>query len=141
MYLDVFDRNPYGTNCWLLAAEGSDEVVVIDPGFEPEAVHAMLTAAGKRPAAVLLTHAHLDHAAAAGSFAQTLPVYIHPDDVPAFSDSVAWGGMSAVGLDPAHVCALRGWGPVAAGGLFDRGAAHARTHAWVLQLPRGRTTL
>ena len=100
MYLDVFDRNPYGTNCWLLAAEGSNEVVVIDPGFEPEAVHAMLTAVGKRPAAVLLTHAHLDHAAAAGSFAHTLPVYVHPDDVPAFSDYLAWGGMSAVELDP-----------------------------------------
>ncbi len=69
MYLDVFDRNPYGTNCWLLAAEGSDEAVVVDPGFEPAAVHQVLDAAGKRPAAVLLTHAHLDHAGSAGSFA------------------------------------------------------------------------
>jgi len=24
MYLDVFDRNPYGTDCWLLAADGTD---------------------------------------------------------------------------------------------------------------------
>jgi hydroxyacylglutathione hydrolase len=100
MYLDVFDRNPYGTNCWLLAAESSDEVVVIDPGFEPAAVHALLAAAGKRPAAVLLTHAHLDHAGAAGSFAQDLPVYVHPEDLPAFSDYQAWGGMSAIELDP-----------------------------------------
>jgi hydroxyacylglutathione hydrolase len=100
MYLDVFDRNPYGTNCWLLAAESSDEVVVIDPGFEPEAVHALLTAAGKRPAAVLLTHAHLDHAGAAGSFAQDVPVYIHSEDLPAFSDYQVWGGMSAIELDP-----------------------------------------
>jgi len=99
MYLDVFDRNPYGTNCWLLAAEGSDEVVVIDPGFEPEAVHALLTAAGKRPTAVLLTHAHLDHAGTAGSFAHDVPVYVHPEDLPAFTDYQAWGGMSAVELD------------------------------------------
>ena len=99
MYLDVFDRNPYGTNCWLLSAEGRDEAVVIDPGFEPEAVHAMLAAAGKRPAAVLLTHAHLDHAGAAGTFARGLPVYVHPDDVPAFTDYPAWGGGSAVQLD------------------------------------------
>jgi glyoxylase-like metal-dependent hydrolase (beta-lactamase superfamily II) len=100
MYLDVFDRNPYGTNCWLLAAEGSDEVVVVDPGFEPAAVRAVLDAAGKRPAAVLLTHAHLDHAGSAGSFAADVPVYVHPDDVPAFSDYSAWGGMSPAVLDP-----------------------------------------
>ena len=100
MYLDVFDRNPYGTNCWLLAAEGSDEVVVVDPGFEPAAVHGLLEAAGKRPAAVLLTHAHLDHAQAAGTFAGDLRVYVHPDDAPAFADYTAWGGMSPTELDP-----------------------------------------
>ncbi|HJX07620.1 MAG TPA: MBL fold metallo-hydrolase, partial [Actinomycetota bacterium] len=86
MYLDVFDRNPYGTNCWVLSAVDSDEAVVIDPGFEPEAVRAVLDAADKRPTAVLLTHAHFDHAGAAGSFAGQVPVYVHPDDVPAFTD-------------------------------------------------------
>jgi glyoxylase-like metal-dependent hydrolase (beta-lactamase superfamily II) len=91
MYLDVFDRNPYGTNCWLVAAESSDAAVVVDPGFEPTAVHGLLERAGKRPAAVLLTHAHLDHAHSAGVFAgDEVPVYIHPDDAIAFSDPVAW---------------------------------------------------
>ena len=100
MYLDVFDKNPYGTNCWLLAAEGSDEALVVDPGFEPQAVHALLDAAAKTPVAVLLTHAHLDHAQAAGTFAGDLPVYVHPEDVLAFQDYTAWGGMSPVALDP-----------------------------------------
>jgi glyoxylase-like metal-dependent hydrolase (beta-lactamase superfamily II) len=100
MYLDVFDRNPYGTNCWLLAAEGSDEVIVVDPGFEPSAVRSLLDAAGKQPAAILLTHAHLDHAQTAGTFAGDLPVYVHPEDAPAFTDYTAWGGMSPVELDP-----------------------------------------
>jgi hydroxyacylglutathione hydrolase len=100
MYLDVFDRNPYGTNCWLRAAEGSAEVVAVDPGFDPSAVHAVLDAAGKGLAAVLLTHAHLDHAQTAGSFAGELPVYVHPDDVAAFADYTAWGGMSPAELDP-----------------------------------------
>jgi glyoxylase-like metal-dependent hydrolase (beta-lactamase superfamily II) len=60
----------------------------------------VLEAADKRAAAVLLTHAHLDHAQAAGSFAGDLPVYVHPDDVPAFDDYAAWGGSSPVVLDP-----------------------------------------
>lgn len=100
MYLDVFDRNPYGTNCWLLSTEGSDEAVVVDPGFEPDAVRAVLDAAGKQAAAVLLTHAHFDHAGEAGSFAAEIPVYVHPDDVPAFRDYAAWGGGGAAALDP-----------------------------------------
>jgi hydroxyacylglutathione hydrolase len=99
MYLDLFDRNPYGTNCWLLAADGADEAVVVDPGFEPEGVRSLLDTAGKRLTAVLLTHAHLDHAQAAGTFAGDAPVYVHVDDAPAFDDYAGWGGMSEVELD------------------------------------------
>src|SRR5215212_2428483 len=99
MYLDVFDRNAYGTNCWLLAADDADEAVAVDPGFEPDSVQSMLEAAGKRLAAVLLTHAHLDHAQSAGTFAGDVPVYVHVDDRPAFEDYQGWGGMSPVELD------------------------------------------
>jgi glyoxylase-like metal-dependent hydrolase (beta-lactamase superfamily II) len=91
MYLDVFDRNPYGTNCWLLAAESSAEAVVVDPGFEPDTVRALLDAAGKSPAAVLLTHAHVDHAGSAGAFAgDDVPVFCHPADALAFTDTASW---------------------------------------------------
>jgi glyoxylase-like metal-dependent hydrolase (beta-lactamase superfamily II) len=92
MWLDVFDRNDYGTNCWLLAAEGSEEAVVVDPGFEPSSVRSLLEAAGKRPVAVLLTHAHVDHAMEAGRFSgDELPVFVHAADAVAFSDPAAWG--------------------------------------------------
>jgi hydroxyacylglutathione hydrolase len=91
MYLDVFDRNPYGTNCWILAADGSNEAVVVDPGFEPETLHGILRRVGKAPAAVLLTHAHGDHAEAAGAFAGTdVPVFIHPADAVAYTDPEGW---------------------------------------------------
>ncbi|HSL10439.1 MAG TPA: MBL fold metallo-hydrolase [Actinomycetota bacterium] len=101
MWLDVFDRNPYGTNCWLIAAEDADEAVVVDPGFEPAAVRALLSAAGKRPSAVLLTHAHADHAMEAGAFAgEDLPVYIHPADAVAFDDPDAWSRGNGTPLTP-----------------------------------------
>ncbi len=91
MYLDVYDENPYATNCWLLAAEESDDAVVVDAGFEPARVRAMLDAAGKQPVAVLLTHAHLDHAQAAGELAgEDVPVFIHPADAVAYEDLEAW---------------------------------------------------
>ena len=91
MYQDVFDRNPFGTNCWLLGAEGSRDALLVDPGFEPDELRAVLDRAGRRPVAILLTHAHLDHAYAAGVLAgDDLPVFVHEDDAVAFADIDAW---------------------------------------------------
>lgn len=91
MYIDVFDRNPFGTNCWLLAADESEDAVVVDPGFEPDDVRLLLERAGKRPEAVLLTHAHMDHAYAAGDLAgDDVPVFVHQDDAVAFEDLDEW---------------------------------------------------
>jgi glyoxylase-like metal-dependent hydrolase (beta-lactamase superfamily II) len=90
MWLDVFNANPYGTNCWLLSGEDTDDAVVVDPGFEPSAVHALLDAAGKTPVAVLATHAHADHVGTAGDFAGDLPVHVHEADAVAFTDEPAW---------------------------------------------------
>ena len=53
MYLEVFADNPFATNCWLMARDDRDDAVVVDPGFWPERVHALLNRAGRRPAAVL----------------------------------------------------------------------------------------
>lgn len=92
MYLDAFTDNPFATNCWLAAAEDSEEAVVVDPGFSPESVSAMLEAAGKRPVAVLATHGHFDHIGSAGEFCgDDLPLYIHEADRPALTDPPAWG--------------------------------------------------
>jgi glyoxylase-like metal-dependent hydrolase (beta-lactamase superfamily II) len=101
MYLDVFDANPYGTNCWLLAGESHDEAVVVDPGFEPERVWAMLGSAGRTPVAVLATHAHVDHIGRAGTFCgDELPLFIHEADRVALDDPLAWNpGWDNV-LDP-----------------------------------------
>jgi hydroxyacylglutathione hydrolase len=92
MWLEVFSDNPYGTNCWLLSVEGSDDALVVDPGFSPERVHAMLAAAGKKPVAVLATHGHYDHVGSADIFcAEALPFFIHEADVLALTDPERWG--------------------------------------------------
>jgi glyoxylase-like metal-dependent hydrolase (beta-lactamase superfamily II) len=100
MWLDVFNANPYGTNCWLLASDASDDAVVVDPGFTPEAVHGLLEAASKTPVAVLATHAHVDHMGAAGDFAGELPVFVHEADAVAFTDEPAWHAGFANPLTP-----------------------------------------
>src|SRR5918996_4501693 len=57
MFLDVFADNPFATNCWAVAAHGSDEAVLIDPRFQPAPVGRMLERAGKRPVAGRTPHA------------------------------------------------------------------------------------
>jgi glyoxylase-like metal-dependent hydrolase (beta-lactamase superfamily II) len=92
MYVDVFSDNSFESNCWLIGAEGTDEAVVVDPGFSPTRVHAMLGSEGKRPVAVLATHGHFDHIGSAAAFCgDELPFYIHEGDVMALTDTIAWG--------------------------------------------------
>jgi hydroxyacylglutathione hydrolase len=91
MYQDVFSDNSYETNCWLIGAEGTDEAVVVDPGFSPGLVHRMLEAAGKRPVAVLATHGHYDHIGSAAEFCgDGLPFHIHEADAMALTDPGRW---------------------------------------------------
>ena len=112
MWLEVFNANAYGTNCWLLAADGSDRAIAVDPGFEPPALEAILGAAGKQLEAVILTHAHLDHAAVAGDLAGDLPVFVPAADAVAFTDEAAWTAVPG-------------------------GPPHARPHPGSLRLPHG----
>ena len=61
------------------------------PVSSPTRLRAVLERAGRRPTAILLTHAHLDHAYAAGVLAgDDLPVFVHEADAVAFDDIDAW---------------------------------------------------
>jgi glyoxylase-like metal-dependent hydrolase (beta-lactamase superfamily II) len=115
MYLEVFADNPYATNCWLLAADGAEDALVVDPGFSPERVAALLAAAGRRPVAVLATHGHSDHVGAAAAVCgPDLPCYIHKDDELALTDPAAWGaGFPSPIARPEHVR------PVSDGDVID----------------------
>jgi glyoxylase-like metal-dependent hydrolase (beta-lactamase superfamily II) len=92
MYLDSFSDNSFETNCWLIGADGADGAVVVDPGFSPARIRALLDAGGKRPEAVLATHGHFDHIGAADELCgDELQFYIHEADAMALTDPEAWG--------------------------------------------------
>lgn len=99
MFLDVFADNPFATNCWAISADASDEAVVVDPGFEPERVRAMVEASGRRLAAVLATHGHADHIAAVPAVCRGVPLYIHEADELALTDQRAWGAGMPIDAD------------------------------------------
>jgi glyoxylase-like metal-dependent hydrolase (beta-lactamase superfamily II) len=106
MYLEAFSDNPFETNCWLVSADGTDDAVVIDPGFQPERVHRLLEIAGKRPVAALATHGHFDHIGSAAAFCgDELPFYIHEADQQALTDAKSWG--SGIPTPPIPVADVR----------------------------------
>lgn len=54
---------PFMENTYVMHLEGRNDCLVIDPGFEPEAITDYLTANRLIPAAILNTHGHADHIA------------------------------------------------------------------------------
>ncbi len=70
-------------NCYLVWADGAESALVIDPGAEPAKIEAALARLGLKPAAVLLTHGHVDHIGAVGALASKhgIPVWVHPDEM------------------------------------------------------------
>ena len=66
----------FAQNCSLLWEEESKDAVVIDPGGDLDDLIAQVEALGLTLREVWLTHAHIDHAGAAGELAQRLSLPI-----------------------------------------------------------------
>jgi hydroxyacylglutathione hydrolase len=78
-----FPAGAFAANCYIVAPEAGAECVIIDPGQDAEpGIDEILARHRLRPAAVLLTHGHLDHvwSVAPVCGARNIPAYIHPDD-------------------------------------------------------------
>jgi len=90
-------------NCYLVIDEAAGECAVIDPGEDSGVIRRAITAAGVRPTAIWLTHAHLDHVLGVPEVAGVsgAPVYLHPADRPLYDavpQQAAWFGLRAPSL-------------------------------------------
>lgn len=62
MFVLGFPAQAFGTNCYLVAPAAGEECLVIDPGIGVvDQLSALLAEHRLKPAAVLVTHGHLDH--------------------------------------------------------------------------------
>jgi glyoxylase-like metal-dependent hydrolase (beta-lactamase superfamily II) len=90
--IEGFAAPAFATNCWVLAADGSDECLVVDPGIDQPDIRGMLdgllSRLGLRPVAVLATHGHLDHTFSIRPVCEErgIPAYIHAADAAALAD-------------------------------------------------------
>jgi hydroxyacylglutathione hydrolase len=78
-----FPAGSFGTNCYVIAPAAGERCVVVDPGQDAvDGVAGILREHRLRPAAVILTHGHLDHmwSVVPVCGAHDVPAYIHPAD-------------------------------------------------------------
>ncbi|MFW6599623.1 MBL fold metallo-hydrolase [Propionibacteriaceae bacterium Y2011] len=83
MFLASFPSGAFDANCYLVAAEGTTECVVIDAGQDAfDTIVELCREHGLTPAAVVATHGHLDHVADAAAVGEhwQVPCWIHPGD-------------------------------------------------------------
>jgi len=99
-----FPAAAFGTNCFVLATAPGEECLIVDPGIGVEDRVADVCREHRlRPAAVLLTHGHLDHVYAVtpvcgGTTGTALPAYIHPDDRYRLHDPISMLGEGIVAM-------------------------------------------
>lgn len=91
MLLTGFPAGMLACNCYVLAPCQGSDAIVVDPGqraFAP--LRRILDENRLTPAAVLLTHGHIDHIWSAQKVADTFgcPVYIHPADRSMLTDPI-----------------------------------------------------
>ncbi|MES9868744.1 MAG: MBL fold metallo-hydrolase [Sedimenticola sp.] len=83
MKFTVIPVTAFEQNCTLLWCDETKKAAVVDPGGDLERIHNAVAELGLELEKILITHAHIDHAGAAGELARTYGLPIegpHVDD-------------------------------------------------------------
>ncbi len=92
MNIKAIPQGSYQTNSYVINEDGRNDCVIIDTGLENNSLSSYLSQERLRPAALLLTHGHLDHIKGVETlrkeFAE-MKVYIHKDDADMLADPEA----------------------------------------------------
>ena len=141
MLIAGFPAGSFGTNCYVIAPAAGERCVVVDPGQDAaDGVAEILREHRLRPAAVVLTHGHLDHmwSVLPVCGAHDVPAYIHPADRFMLADPLkgvspqfaALVGPDVMFAEPDEVRALTDGAPLGLGGVlgFDLVVDHAPGH-------------
>ena len=83
MLITGFPAGSWGTNCYVVASGPSEPCVIVDPGQDSiDRVHEIIDENRLVPAAVLLTHGHMDHIWSVAPLSREfeIPALIHADD-------------------------------------------------------------
>lgn len=140
MLVAGFPAEAFGTNCFVAAAGPGERCIIVDPGFGVvDLLDPVLDEYRLRPAAVLITHGHLDHTFSVTPVcgARDVPAYIHPADRELLADpakalSADLGALLRGPMpwtEPDEVLELPDGGPIEVAGLtitVDHAPGHTR---------------
>jgi hydroxyacylglutathione hydrolase len=123
-----FPAEAFGTNCYVVAPGPGERCLVVDPGIGViDELDAVLDEHRLQPAAVLLTHGHLDHTFSVTPVcdARDIPAYLHPADRYMLKDPAKALSMDLRALfggritwtEPSDVVALEDGGVISLAGL------------------------
>lgn len=95
-----FPATVFGTNCYVIAPGQGQECVIVDPGIGVlETLRDALAELKLRPAAVLLTHGHVDHIYSVTPVCGgTIGAFIHTDDRYRLADPLSSLGPQLIGM-------------------------------------------
>ncbi|OJF13542.1 MBL fold metallo-hydrolase [Couchioplanes caeruleus] len=99
MLVTGFPAEAFGTNCYVVAPGPGEQCLVVDPGIGVlDRLDEVLAQHRLHPAAVLLTHGHLDHTFSVAPVcgARGITAYVHPADRELLADP---GKGLGIGLD------------------------------------------
>jgi len=85
----ALELGPFQARCVIVSDEESGAALVVDPGFEARRVIAEVERQRLAPEAIVLTHAHLDHAFGVAELKGAFPsaaLLLHGDDVPLYNN-------------------------------------------------------
>ena len=148
----AFPAAAFATNCYVLAPAAGEECIIVDPGIEVvETLRDVLTEHRLKPAAVLLTHGHLDHVYSVTPVCGgDTAAYIHTDDRYRLEDPLAMlapgmlgmlesqFGTSATWSEPSNVVVVRDRERLTVAGI-DLDVRHAPGHtegSVMFEIPR-----
>lgn len=96
----AFPAAAFDTNCYVLAPAPGEECVIVDPGIGvEEPLRDVLATHRLRPAAVLLTHGHVDHVwSVTPVCGADTAAYIHTDDRYRLVDPLGQGNAGLVAM-------------------------------------------
>lgn len=100
MFITGFPAGMLACNCYVLAPRTGADAIVVDPGQRAMGpLRRILDENRLTPAAVLLTHGHIDHIWSAQKVADMYgcPAYIHPEDRFMLTDPIRDFGRGLVG--------------------------------------------